>query len=168
MRSIFILPEGEIRVINKEMVTEEHRINLTEAEAAKAYLAPEKLHNFSRIDKEESLNKELAFSLGLVLLEAAQLDFVEELYNYNKAFLDTEELNSMIDALGSHYSPGLMHVLTSLLEVNPIERVSITQLQEKIDSIMEEGSRVINKESITALKESRNTLNLQPQGPPKK
>ncbi len=48
------------------------------------YYAPEKMRNFTKIDSELSLRKESIFSMGMTILEAAQLFDVGECYNFKE------------------------------------------------------------------------------------
>ena len=87
--------------------------------------APEKLKNFTRLDTDLALRKEAVFSMGMTLLEAAQLAPVAPCYDYAHGSLDESLLSDMLDGLGDKYSADFLEVLASILEVNPNRRASL-------------------------------------------
>ena len=77
---VFIVPDGLLKVINNDMITEDHRCIINES----VYYAPEKINNFHKADHENSLKKESIFSLGMTILNAALLEPVNNYYDYQK------------------------------------------------------------------------------------
>ena len=66
---IFIVPDGMLKVVGNDLITEDHRFLLKE----NIYYAPEKISNFHQADTESKLKKEAVFSLGMTILNAALL-----------------------------------------------------------------------------------------------
>lgn len=52
-KNIFIVPDGLLKVINNDMITEDHRCMINE----NVYYAPEKITNFHKADHENILKK---------------------------------------------------------------------------------------------------------------
>lgn len=75
---IFITPDGHLKIIHDDLVDENYRAVLNE----QIYYAPEKMRNFNKLDTELNLRKESVFSMGMTLLEAAQLAEVTPCYNF--------------------------------------------------------------------------------------
>lgn len=97
---IFINPDGHLKIIHDDLIDENYRAVLNE----KIYYAPEKIKNFNKIDSDLSLRKESVFSMGMTLLEAAQLQEVFACYNYSECYFHEETLTEMLDSLTEKYS----------------------------------------------------------------
>ena len=96
-RSVFIIPDGVLKVINNEMVDEEYRCIVKEADGV--YYAPEKIREFKKNDCENSLRKEAIFSLGMTILHAALLAPVRDCYNYQSCEFHEDKLEKHIEDL---------------------------------------------------------------------
>jgi hypothetical protein len=57
------------------------------------------------MDTDLALRKEAVFSMGMTLLEAAQLAPVAPCYDYARGSLDESLMIEMIDGLNEKYSP---------------------------------------------------------------
>lgn len=77
-RHVYVIPDGVLKVVNNDMVGEEHRWVVDSS----VYYAPEKITEFYRADKADLLEKERIFCLGMTALHAANLDNLYGCYNY--------------------------------------------------------------------------------------
>lgn len=144
---IFINPDGHLKAIHDDLIDDHYRAVLTPP----TNYAPEKLKNFTRLDTDLALRKEGVFSMGMTLLEAAQLGPVANCYDYAHGSLDESMLNEMLDSLGDKYSPEFLEVLSSILEVNPNRRASLMEVQKTLDAFWGEAeeSRCRNESRIS-------------------
>lgn len=92
---IFINPDGHLKAIHDDLIDDHYRAVLTPP----TNYAPEKLKNFTRIDTDLALRKEAVFSMGMTLLEAAQLAPVAPCYDYAHGSFDESQLTDMLDGL---------------------------------------------------------------------
>lgn len=142
---IFINPDGHLKAIHDDLIDDHYRAVLTPP----TNYAPEKLKNFTRIDTDLALRKEAVFSMGMTLLEAAQLAPVAPCYDYARGSLDESLMAEMLEGLGEKYSAEFVEVLSSILEVNPNRRASLMEVQKTLDGYWGEAeeSRMSKQES---------------------
>ena len=127
---IFINPDGHLKIIHDDLVDENYRAILTPG----INYAPEKLRNFNRMDSDLAMRKEAIFSMGVTILEAAQLADASPCYDYAQGTFSEPDLNEMLEALNEKYSPEFNEVLCNILEANPNRRASLMEVQKILDS----------------------------------
>jgi hypothetical protein len=150
---IFINPDGHLKAIHDDLIDDHYRAVLNPP----TNYAPEKLKNFTRLDTDLALRKEAVFSMGMTLLEAAQLGPVAPCYDYAHGSFDESLLADMLDGLGERYSAEFLEVLASVLEVNPNRRASLMEVQKTLDAFWGEA-----EESRASKAESRITRQEEP------
>ena len=150
---IFINSDGNLKAIHDDLIDDHYRAVLTPP----TNYAPEKLKNFTRLDTDLALRKEAVFSMGMTLLEAAQLAPVAPCYDYARGSLDESLLAEMIDGLGDKYSADLLEVLASILEVNPNRRASLMEVQKTLDAFWGEAEESRCRQESLGKGESRGT-----------
>ena len=92
---IFINPDGNLKIIHDDLVDENYRAVLND----QIYYAPEKLKNFNRYDSDLTLRKESIFSMGMTILEAAQLTNLSSCYNFNDGVFIEANMIDMLEFL---------------------------------------------------------------------
>lgn len=148
---IFINSDGNLKAIHDDLIDDHYRAVLTPP----TNYAPEKLKNFTRLDTDLALRKEAVFSMGMTLLEAAQLAPVAPCYDYARGSLDESLLAEMIDGLGDKYSADFLEVLASILEVNPNRRASLMEVQKTLDAFWGEAEESRCRQESLGKGESR-------------
>ena len=133
-QNVFIVPDGVLKVINNDILTEEHRCIMKE----NTYYAPEKIKNFHKCDNENSLRKEAIFSMGMTLLHAALLRPLYDCYNYEKYCFDDDQLQLHIEELLNgevKYSEEFIEMLAMVVEPNPNKRASLMEVHGILNKV---------------------------------
>lgn len=78
------------------------------------------------------MKKEGVFSMGMVLLQAAQLDDVYQCYDYAEHLFIEANLEGMIEGINERYSSEFIEVVTNILEPNPIRRASLMEIKNML------------------------------------
>jgi hypothetical protein len=132
-RHVYVIPDGVLKVVNNDMVGEEHRWVVDSS----VYYAPEKITEFYRADKTDLLEKERIFCLGMTALHAANLDSLYGCYNYEKQEFKVEELEQQLAQIVGKYSEDFVSLVGLMLDTDPKTRITLDDVKKKLDEILE-------------------------------
>lgn len=77
-----------------------------------------------------------AFSLGMTLLYAGILENPIRAYNWKQCEIDETMIENYLQKFGNIYSPQLLALIASMLEVNELKRPTFSQLQQYMEGNM--------------------------------
>ena len=158
--NIFVSKNGTYKIAEYNLIgstPSSYRQRLSGLNDVKCYLSPLLMKSLQRQEMKPKHNpyKSDVFSLGMVLLQAANLQSCDRLYKWDNFTIDQKEVNQRIDSLQATYSESYQNLLRDMLNFNENARPDFILLNEKIQA----SAKNINEQHIPAGKNPDKLVN---------
>lgn len=140
---VYIESEGLIKISDPELMKQLN--NLTAKNNASSeqhiYLSPEQIEamEFGGAPKYSPVVSDV-FTLGMVVLEAMQLDWMDAAYE--NGYVSSGKLHQILESVRDHYSKELRDVVARMIRLDPKERITLAEVEGIVESSNFEEERV--------------------------
>lgn len=130
---IYIENEGLIKISDPELLNQPNNLAYSKAPDQHAYLSPEQIEYIDN-GRKESYSAEISdvFTLGMVVLEVAHLQWMDGVYN--NGYVNKGKLQEVLASIPDQYSQILRDTVARMVRLDAKERITLKDIEKLVES----------------------------------